>query len=158
MHAPGMRVLPSCFSCSFSSAACAAFFPPASRSFSPFVFFFSSHFCLTEPRARARPGNSFTFRSRGDRPSARWLPPPRRVEGPTKRTRTWRDRTSIFHRARLRITCPCAPHANRPFASLPFPLSFNELYVWRLENYIPHDVWILRRAYTVHSLAGAHHK
>lgn len=73
-----------------------------------------------------------------DRASARWLPPKGRSN-----VRTWRDRTSIFHRARLRITCPCAPHTNRPFASL-FPFLFlstsrmsgtiGKLYtVWRVD-------------------------
>lgn len=128
-------VLPSCFSCSFSSAA--AFFSPISRSF-------SLSFLLPDRKRELAWGTRLlSDREAIDRASARWLPPKGRPN-----VRTWRDRTSIFHRARLRITCPCAPHANRPFASLPFPLSFNELYVWRLENYIPYDVWILRSVYS----------
>lgn len=113
---------------------------PPSPSFLARFFLFPrilfSLFCRTEQTERS-PGNSFTSRSRGDRPSARarWLPPKGRPNRPD-----WRDRTSIFHCARLRITCPCAPHANESFASP------RTSWARRLENYMPRDVWILRSA------------
>lgn len=142
MHAPGMRAAIVFLLQLFFRRH--HLLPARFSFFSLVLLFFSLAFAWpNRERELAWGTRLLSDREAIDRASARWLPPKGRPN-----VRTWRDRTSIFHRARLRITCPCAPHANRPFASLPFPLSFNELYVWRLENYIPHDVWILRSIYS----------
>lgn len=111
---------------SLFSVAALLFLRPSS--FLTVVFFFPPRFCLTEWSERLpRELVYFPIERRSTEHGARWLPPKGRPNGPT-----WRDRISIFHRARLRITCPCAPHANGPFAYLD-----EFVRARRLENYMP---------------------
>lgn len=105
-------VLLSCFSCGLSFPYSRSLVP-SSRSFLTVAFFFLSLLLDRTERALAPGTRLLPDREAIDRARARWLPPKGRPNGPT-----WRDRISIFHRARLRITCPCAPHANEPFAYL----------------------------------------
>lgn len=133
-------VPPSCSSCSFSSAT--AFFSPVSRFFFSFVPFAWPN----RKRELARGTRLLSDREAIDRASARRLPP----KG-WPNVRTWRDRTSIFHRARLRITCPCAPHANRPFARP----SLSSFFQWAVRPTIGklYTVWRVDITEHIHSFS-----
>lgn len=113
------------------------------RSFLTIAFFFLSLLLDRTERAFAPGTRLLPDREAIDRARARWLPSKGQPNGPT-----WRDRISIFYRARLRITCPCAPHAMRLLRTS------TSLCAWRLENYMLCDVWILRREQFL-LLAGA---
>lgn len=138
-----------------ASYACCHRVPPAAsspfrnrplfprRSYLTIAFFFLSLLLDRTERAFAPGTRLLPDREAIDRTRARWLPPKGQPNGPT-----WRDRISIFHRARLRITCPCASHATSLLRTS------TSLCAWRLENYMLCDVWILRREQFL-LLAGA---
>lgn len=100
-------------------------------SFLTIAFFFLSLLLDRTGRAFAPGTRLLPDREAIDRARTRWLPSKGQPNRPIRR-----DRISIFHRVRLRITCPCAPHANRPFAYLDelTRLTIGKLYaMWRVD-------------------------
>lgn len=106
-------------------------------SFFSLAFFFLP-FYWTEQIERS-PGNSFTSRSRGDRPSARARDGYLRRTDQTDRTDVIEPRYFIARAFELRVLAPLT-RTNLLRASP------RTSCARRLENYMPRDVWILRSA------------